>query len=494
MLNFSKVKASIGSIRVIGASKRHMKISATNNGLVLFCLLLLGSISAGGQTPVPKATLTPVPNETGKTPVIIIPGLTGSDLVNSETGEVVWFKARRAKDDDLRLPISPVLSRNRDDLVTKDIIRSVQFLKILPETEIYERLTVALEGRGYREVKWDNTKRGDHQDTFIVFPYDWRRDNVENARLLVRRIETFKRRTGRPNLKFNVIAHSMGGLISRYAAMYGNADIPAGTPKPTWAGARHFDKIFLLGTPNEGSVASLNSLINGFSYIGGGLNLPFIQNISRFDVFTIPSIYQLLPHDGSFMVYDENLKPMVIDIYDPEVWEKYDWAIWRDDAFSKKFTPAEQKNAQAYFRAVLLRAKQFQAALDANTSEKVPVSFYLMGADCKETSNAVLLLRNEKKNRWETHFKADGYTNSAGEKITDQQIKPLLFALGDSVVTKRSLAGESMTAGGRKTVLPVVSELYQCESHNKLATNPEIQNKLFTLLHSDVDTKLADRP
>ncbi len=477
-----------------------MKIFATSKGLVL-SLFLLAVVAVAGQTPEPKATQTPtpkasptpVPVQTGKTPVIIIPGLTGSDLINAKTGEEVWFKARRAKDDDIRLPISPVLSRNRDDLVTKDIIRSVQFLKILPETEIYERLIVALQARGYREAKWDSAKRGDHEDTFFVFPYDWRRDNVESARLLIRRIENVKRRLGQPNLKFNVIAHSMGGLVSRYAAMYGNIDIPA-SPRPTWAGARHFEKIFLLGTPNEGSVASLNALLNGFSYIGGGLNLPFIQNITRFDVFTIPSIYQLLPHDGSFLIYDENLKPVVIDIYDPEMWEKYDWAVWRDDDFSKKFTPAEQKAAQAYFRAALLRAKQFQAALDANTSERVPVDFYLMGADCKETSNAALLLRNEKKNRWETHFKADSFTRPNGEKVTDEQIKPLLFALGDSVVTKRSLAGESLTATGRKSVLPIVSEIFLCESHSKLVTNPEVQDKLFTILHSEVDSKLANKP
>jgi pimeloyl-ACP methyl ester carboxylesterase len=465
-----------------------MKIFATKKGLVL-CFLLFSAVISG-QTPTP----TPEPLTTGKTPVIIIPGLSGSDLVNSKTGEEVWFKARRAKDDDIRLPVSPVLSRNRDDLVTKDIIRSVKLLKIVPETEIYERLVVSLQARGYREARWDTAKRGDHQDTFFVFPYDWRRDNVESARLLIRRIETLKRRLGRPNLKFNVIAHSMGGLISRYAAMYGNADIAAGEPKPTWAGARHFEKIILVGTPNEGSVDALNSLLNGFSYIGGGLNLPFIQNLNRFDIFTIPSIYQLLPHEGSFLAYDENLKPLAIDIYDPEVWDKYDWSVWRDDDFPKKFAPAEQKNAQAYFRAALLRAKHFQAALDANTSEKVPVSFYLMGGDCKETSNAVQLRRDEKKNRWVTHFKAAGYTSSAGEKITDEQIKPLLFALGDSVVTKRSLAGESLTAGGRKTILPIVSSIYQCESHNKLVTNPEIQNQLFALLHSEVDTKLANRP
>jgi len=454
----------------------------------LLCLLFSAAVVDAQKPPTPdqkSVTATVHAATSGRDPIIIVPGLTGSELVNSRTGEEVWFKARRAKDDDIRLPISPVLSRNRDNLVPRDIIRSVKLFSFLPETEIYERLIDALEKRGgYREAKWSTATRADTQDTFFVFPYDWRRDNVENARLLMRQIETLKRRLGRPNLKFNVVAHSMGGLLTRYAAMYGNADLPAGNPRPTWAGARHFNKVFLLGTPNEGSILSINALLNGFSYIGGGLNLPFIQDINRFDVFTIPSIYQLLPHEGSLFAYDEELKPFNIDVYDPANWEKYNWAIWQDDDFTKKFSPLEQRNARPYFSAALARAKRFQAALDANTSEKVPVSFYLIGADCKETPNGLLLVRNEKKNRWETRFKADGFTNAKGEKITADQIKALLYTMGDSVVPKRSLGTETLLAAGRKTVLPVVSELFQCEGHSKLVTNPEIQDKLFVLLQN----------
>ena len=214
----------------------------------------------------------------------------------------------------------------------------------------------------------------------------------------------------------------MGGLIARYAAMYGSADLPAGAPQPNWAGAKNFDKIFLLGTPNEGSIMSLNALLNGFSYIGGGLNLPFIQDISRFDAFTIPSIYQLLPHDGALLAYDENLKPMAIDLYDPAEWEKYGWAIWQDDSFTKKFDASEQKNARPFFNAALARAKQFQAALDAGTSAKPSVSFYLIGGDCKPTPASMLLLRDEKKNRWETHFKANGCYRPNGERLRTPEI------------------------------------------------------------------------
>lgn len=459
--------------------------------VLLFICVFYGAALA--QQPAPTGTAAAVVPPKGKTPVIIIPGLTGSDLYNSKTGEEVWFKSRRSKDDDLRLPMSANLARNRDNLVSRDILRSVKVFKFLPETEIYERLIYALETRGgYREAKWTTTNKDDAQDTYYVFAYDWRRDNVENAQLLMRKVETLKQRMGKPDLKFSIIAHSMGGIISRYAAMYGDADISAGEPKPTWAGAKNFDKILLVGTPNAGSVSALNSLLNGFSYVRAkGINLPFVQNISRFDVFTIPSAFQLLPHDGSLLAFDENMKPLTVDVYDPETWEKYDWSIWKDPDFTKKFSPAEQQNARPYFLAALGRAKLLQAALDANTLEKPPVALYLIGAECKDTLNAMLIYRNEKKGRWESIFRDETVTRSNGEKITDQQMKMLLYGKGDGVVPKRSLTMETVVTNGKKLALPYTSELYQCEGHNKLVTNPDIQDKLFLLLRDGASVPAA---
>lgn len=454
----------------------------------IFLSMVAGVLPAAAQESEP----TPVPVTTGKSPVIIIPGITGSELVNVKNQELVWFKPSRSKDDDLRLPISPVLTRNRDSLRPRDIVRQIEFLRFLPEIEVYQKLIDSMEKRaGYREAKWETATAADAQDTFFVFPYDWRRDNVENARLLIRQIETLKRRLRRPDLKFNIVAHSMGGLIARYAAMYGDRDIPAGTLRPTWAGGRHLNSIFLVGTPNEGSVEALDSLLNGFSFIGGGLNLPFVQNLSEFDVFTIPAMYQLLPHRDSFTAYDEDLKPLNIDIYDPRSWEKYNWVTWDDPGFEKNFTPAEQTQTRAYFRVVLSRAKRFQEALNANRSKAIPVSFYLIGGDCKDTRNAVLLLRDNKKNRWDTHFKGTSFQKAGGEKVSSETVAKLLLLQGDGTVTKQSLAAEVAVSKGRTNVLPVTSELYQCESHNKLVTNPEIQDKLFALMNPPPQNRLA---
>jgi hypothetical protein len=96
-----------------------------------------------------------------------------------------------------------------------------------------------------------------------------------------------------------------------------------------------------------------------------------------------------------------------------------------------------------------------------------------------------LLLRNAKKNRWETQFKAGAFERSNGEKVTSAELKKLLYAQGDGVVTVSSL---KKNGAKNPSILPIASELYQCEAHNRLVTNPEIQDKLFSLLGVNVIT------
>ena len=83
--------------------------------------------------------------------------------------------------------------------------------------------TLGLRG-GYREEIWDKPSEDGYHDSIYIFAYDWRLDNVENARLLINKMDELKRKLKKPDLKFDIIAHSMGGIISRYAAMYGDED------------------------------------------------------------------------------------------------------------------------------------------------------------------------------------------------------------------------------------------------------------------------------
>jgi len=423
----------------------------------------------------------------GRLPIVIVPGLIGSELVNKETGKAAWFDLMRAKDDDLRLPISPNLKANKDNLVPRDILREIQLVRLTPKIEIYQKLIDTLKADGFTEGKIDFPEAGGDADTFYVFPYDWRLDNVENAMIFLEKLDNLRAKLNRPDLKFNVIAHSMGGLITRYAAMYGKTDLARRPARPNWRGAAYFNSISLVATPNAGALSALDSMINGFSLFGSGkINLPFVQNLSRADLFTIPSIYQLLPHAGTARIFDENLKPLKIDLYNPLVWERYGWTVYSDGDFTKKFDENEQRQAKAYFRAVLLRARQFQAALNAVPATRNPVPMYYLGAECRQTIDGMILRRDAKKEKWITEFGAASYTRSDGTKVSKEETEKVLLAPGDGVVSKRSLLASFLRLGRLRNtdssfVLNAAPDA--CAEHNRLTGNEAVGKNLIAVLN-----------
>jgi pimeloyl-ACP methyl ester carboxylesterase len=417
-------------------------------------------------------------------PVILIPGLTGSELINSKTGQKVWFKLRRAKGDDLRLPISLSPSGGRDALVAGAVIRDVK-AGILPREDVYGKFIASLVVNGFKEGRWDTPPARGYEDTLYIYSYDWRRDNVENARQLIRKIEALNRKLRRPNLKFDVIGHSMGGLIARYAAMYGDTDLPAvgGTLTPTWAGAKHIERLIILGTPNEGSPLSVRDLVDGFALIGVEVNLPFVQSLSKYDVFTIPAAYQLLPAPGTVKVFDQDLKPLDVDIYDPAVWSKYGWSVIDNKDFEDEFSPAEKKIAREFFARMLDRAKRFHLALDAiSTRGTVPID--LIGSACKDTLDAFVVYQ-KKDGKWDSVFKADSFETPGGRKVTSEEMKEKVYGPGDGVVTERSLLAATLSrSDGVQSLLSPSSTTMICESHSKLPSNAEVQAKVLSILRN----------
>ena len=414
--------------------------------------------------------------QTAKPPVIVIPGLVGSELVNEKTGELVWFKSSRSRSDDLRLPISSEdLSADRDDLVPRDILRRLKIGFGSIDTP-YANLINSLKTSGYAEGDWKTAaaSSGGAENTFYVFAYDWRRDNVENARVLIEKIERLKSKLNRPDLRFNVVAHSMGGLIARYAAMYGTADLTAGKTAPTWAGAKHFNKIFLVGAPSGGSMHALRTLAAGISPFNLNVNLPFVQNFTRFDFFTVPAVYQLLPGNENLRAFDENLKPIVLDIYDAQTWDKYGWNAANDKNFAINFSRGEQQNARRFFIAALNRARRFHEALAAGDAGKnAPVSIYAVGAQCRDTLDAIIIRRNG--DGWKTLFKPEEFRRASdGEIVSAAELNRTMLAPGDGVVTKKSLLAA-----------PHEAEIFQCEGHNDLVANRTIQTNILRLLAND---------
>ncbi len=434
----------------------------------------------------------------GKRPVIIIPGILGSQLVNAKTGEVVWPSVFRSADDDLDLPTSPDLAANRDSLVAGRILDVAKFARYSPEVYVYYELLQALHRYGgYREGSWDSPVAGGDQDTFYVFAYDWRRDNVESARELCRRVEELKRKLNRPDLRFNILAHSMGGLVARYAAMYGDADLPrdAEDLKPTWDGARFINKVFMFGTPNEGSAEAFASLLEGYSVTDGvRRRVGLLNKLSGADVATAPAAFQLMPHAETERFLDKNLQPLKVDLYDPATWQKYGWPTAEriskslDEAEKSASEKANTDRSENYLAAVLRRTKLFHQALDLMPrSAQAPVRFFVFGGDCEETLSAPLILEDEKRpGRWLTLFRPRKLRTSDGRKLSRKDVTRAMFDAGDGSVTRSSLLGENLT-GQRgtplyNTPLPINYAVFACDAHGNVPNNKILQNNALTLL------------
>jgi pimeloyl-ACP methyl ester carboxylesterase len=471
---------------------------------LLFSLIALSLVSSAcisaHRTPNLEHIFASARSKTGKRPVIVIPGILGSELINSKTGETVWPSAFRTSQEGL--PISSDLAANSDDLVPGKIIETVRLARLLPEVYVYRDLLEALRRyAGYRDGDWDNPGPDGYQDTFYVFPYDWRRDNVANARELIRRVERLKGKLQRPDLKFNVVAHSMGGLIARYAAMYGDADLPDGDGpiQPTWLGAAHISKIVMIGVPNEGSSDAFATLVEGYSITEGlRRRVPLLNKLTAEDAVSTPSVFQLMPHTQAVKFLDENLQTLQLDLYDAEVWKRYGWsAIYSSPDFRRRYAEAsggtDGAHARAdeldtYLAATLRRARRFHQALDAVENSNSPVVLLAIGGDCEETLNSPVILRDQKKNRWLTITRPREYRTTGGTKISKTQATQSMYAPGDGRVTRASLLGETVFRTRDSPTGFTLSRyaVFGCDLHGQLPRNKSLQDNALTAIASEV--------
>jgi pimeloyl-ACP methyl ester carboxylesterase len=117
----------------------------------------------------------------------------------------------------------------------------------------------------------------DRAANFYQFPYDWRRDSRANARILKKlidkRLKCWREKSGATDAKVILMAHSMGGLVSRYYL-----EVLEG-----WQDSR---ALFTFGTPYRGSLQAVNFLANGYKQLF--LDLTDVMR-------SLTSIYQLLP-------------------------------------------------------------------------------------------------------------------------------------------------------------------------------------------------------
>ncbi|MEM7177943.1 MAG: hypothetical protein AAF503_09570 [Pseudomonadota bacterium] len=375
-------------------------------------------------------------------PLITIPGTLGSRLVDGETGTIVWGGGSRGLSadpddkDEARLIALPLLaegqpfSEHRDSVRAAGVLDSARadLLGLPIDLEVYGgvRRTLGFGGflvdRGatpenaeeFAELERDWSGDPDYASlaaidptTAFRFDYDWRRDLVTLAQefhhfIQQRRsfvAEQRSRITGRKvdpdEIVFDLLAHSMGGLIARYYLMYGPADLAddGALPPITWEGAKYFSRVIIVATPNAGSILAMDNLING-KELG-----PFQPVYSAPLLATHASTWQLMPrrrHARLRFIGDAG--ELAPDPYDPEVWEEFQWALASSEAepllswlLPGIAAPQERRRrGLVHQRRMLKRAKRFHQAMDrwAPKPENIEL-FLVVGGGFETPSNAV---------------------------------------------------------------------------------------------------------
>jgi pimeloyl-ACP methyl ester carboxylesterase len=482
---------------------RAAKSHGVRNG-TLAAVLAIAALLPQGCAMFPRYDMVQIHEESAarvtRNPVIVLHGFIGSKLRNDATQEGVWGRfvnaVTRSKTDDLSLPIDgATLADDRDALVPYALYESVAGVKF------YGAMMDALQNvGGYRLGDIADPKPG---DTCFVYVYDWRRDNVESAIGLGRTLQDMKRRLHAPDMKFDIVAHSMGGMIALYELMYGTQDVVSdGRDHPvTWAGAPDLGRLVLLGTPLDGTMAAFRLLQNGFS-----------RSMSPDVVFTMPSVYQLLPDDGRSHFVNPSGESIDVDLFDARSWVENGWSVFATRRGARGGAPVPVVAAvvspgvasaaaptvatdgqgdprRRFLQMALDRARGFRRALVRRSDLESPVPVHQFGSDCVPTLDRVILKPT-----------AEGvvtlFDDESAPDRTARLLERVLLAPGDGTVTATSLlGGGSASAPGGDDPGRFASTFFVCESHGLLPANPAFQDNLFyVLFHGPTRTDASQEP
>lgn len=216
--------------------------------------------------------------------VVLIPGIMGSEL-QTPTGDVIWPPTAW----EVMTGYGRLAEIMRDDLVSTDIVRKVSC------ANVYKPLIDQIRDIGFTET--GAAKR------LEIFHYDWRLDLERTAQALSDRLDALVA-AGASSL--TIVAHSMGGLVTRLAV-----------EPDTFRGMSWHPKlkgVFTLGTPHLGAPVAYVRILGLEGQIGiSGADFATFAADPRF-----PAAYQLLPAPGEAAVWDAG-DPTIgpIDIYDP---------------------------------------------------------------------------------------------------------------------------------------------------------------------------------
>jgi len=375
--------------------------------VVAIALLAASLLLAGCSAVTLPHDTTLAERSTERRVVVLVPGITGVELVDPDSGKIVWGRGAnlivpRDRGYRLALPFAD-LEAPRDGVALRPG-RALRRLRLGPIVKpVYGPIVDLLEAHGWRTGDLDDPAA---TDDLFLFAYDWRRDNRLSARQLADALEIVAQRRGGGDPSITLICQSNGAHICRYLVKYGKAMLAeARRGKAEPAGTVRIEQLVLIGNANGGSMRILSFFNQGRRY-APGIGRKFSPEV----FFTFESLYQDLPAYRTDLFVDPTGRPLDVDLYDPESWRRYGWSIYgkktarrlartdRTDLFGN----ARQRDD--HLARQLADAHRFQRELERDLPVG-PTRYYLIQNRALPTPDRAVL--NPTANGWQTLVTGD---------------------------------------------------------------------------------------
>ncbi|MCB1742233.1 MAG: hypothetical protein KDK91_17800 [Gammaproteobacteria bacterium] len=428
---------------------------------------------------------------TERNPIVFIPGIMGSKLVDADCARSVWGDFSRAYADpgrgsnrrliSLPMALGEPLDRLASPGAVDGAVARARPRRLPFDITAYGDIlqTVGIQS-GLPSAR--HRPEYGHEGAFASFEfgYDWRRSLDETAAELEAflRMASYFVQAVRGNsepVSFDVVAHSMGGLVLRYYLRYGDQRLPLdGTlPRITWAGSERVTRALIIGTPNAGSAAAIERLVTGLP------GIPLVHpGYDPFIVGTMPALYQLLPRNRHRPFVDAGPSSKPVDLYDPAFWIARGWgladptgderlALQLDGVDSKA---ARHETALDHLSKCLRQAESLHRALDTPAEPPSPLELHLVAGDSIRTVAAY------------------------GGRIGDRRLRVARYGAGDGTVLRSSALLDERESGtwqpGVASPIAWASVVFAAADHMALTRDRVVlDNVLFRLL----DAPRADR-
>ena len=400
-----------------------------------------------------------------RNPVIFIHGFLGSNLRDKITGENVWgsFTGRQIIDGFTKkyfhqlaypMELGKPLVQLPDNLEAVQLLRSmkVRIMAMNFRMTTYQSIINILEKSGYMPECMPLPKNKKFYSLF-AFYYDWRDDISENSRRLHHFImlrkkylqEKYEKYYGIKNfdVQFDVVAHSMGGLLTRYYLRYGEQKLHPENdimPKLDWRGSKNIDKAIIVGTPNAGYLDTCIEMTQGLQLD------PSLPVYPPGLVGTFQSYYQMMPVSGMrAVILDHKKGKPEVDMFDPKVWIARGWGLAdpKQDkvlmALLPKVASAQKRREIAldHLRKCLISAKKFTKAMSIHSKPPEDIMLILFAGDAVKTSRTATIDAKSNKLKVIRWSPGDGkvlsssarFDERAGRKWTPYPISPIKWQI-----------------------------------------------------------------